>query len=85
METLVTSTTPKTIVLGKTIGIGIVGLIQICILVATAIISAKAFLDPELINAILDVSKMTPYHLRQVNQLRQKHQFLIKSMNMNTV
>ena len=61
METLVTSTTPKTIVLGKTIGIGIVGLIQICILVATAIISAKAFLDPELINAILDVSKMTPY------------------------
>ena len=28
METLVTSTTPRTIVLGKTIGIGIVGLVQ---------------------------------------------------------
>ena len=30
METLVTSTSPKTIVLGKTVGIGIVGLLQVC-------------------------------------------------------
>lgn len=61
METLVTSTSPRTIVLGKTIGIGIVGLIQVCILVAVALISAKAFLDPELLNAVLDMSKFTPY------------------------
>ena len=61
METLVTSTSPKTIVLGKTIGIGIVGLIQICVIVATALISAKVFLEPELLNAVLDMSKFTPY------------------------
>ena len=61
METLVTSTSPRTIVLGKTIGIGIVGLIQICVIVATALISAKTFLEPELLDAVLDMSKFTPY------------------------
>ena len=61
METLVTSTTPTTIVLGKTIGIGIVGLIQMIVIVATALISAKAFLDPELLNAVLDMSNITPF------------------------
>ena len=61
IETLVTSTSPKTIVLGKTIGIGIVGLLQLILLVGTALISAKAFLNPELINSILDISAITPY------------------------
>ncbi len=61
METLVTSTSPRTIVLGKTIGIGIVGLIQICVIVAVALISANLFLEPELLNAVLDMSMMTPY------------------------
>ncbi len=61
METLVTSTTPKTIVLGKTIGIGIVGLIQLIIIVATAIISAKCFLDAELLNNVFDMSNITAY------------------------
>ena len=61
METLVTSTSPKTIVLGKTIGIGIVGLIQVCIIVGVALISAKAFLEPGLLEAVLDMSKFTPY------------------------
>ena len=61
METLVTSTSPRTIVLGKTIGIGIVGLIQICVIVAVALASAKAFLDPELLNTVLDMSMMTSY------------------------
>ena len=61
METLVTSTLPRTIVLGKTIGIGIVGLIQICVIVATALISAKVFLEPELLDAVLDMTKFTPY------------------------
>ena len=61
METLVTSTSPRTIVLGKTIGIGIVGLIQICLIVGVAFISAKVFLDPELLNTVLDMSMMTPY------------------------
>lgn len=61
IETLVTSTSPKTIVLGKTIGVGVVGLLQLILLVGTALISAKAFLDPELINSILDISAITPY------------------------
>lgn len=61
IETLVTSTSPKTIVLGKTIGIGVVGLLQLILLIGTALISAKAFLDPELINSILDISAITPY------------------------
>ncbi len=61
IETLVTSTSPRTIVLGKTIGIGIVGLLQMIIIVGTALVSAKAFLDPELLNAVLDMSNITPY------------------------
>lgn len=59
METLVTSTSPRTIVLGKTIGIGIVGLVQLILIVGTALISAKAFLDPELLNSLLDMSNVT--------------------------
>ncbi len=61
METLVTSTTPRTIVLGKTIGIGVVGLLQMIVIVATALISAKSFLEPELLNMALDMSNMTAY------------------------
>ena len=61
METLVTSTSPTTIVLGKTFGIGIVGLVQMIIIVGTALISAKAFLEPELLNALLDMSNVTFY------------------------
>ncbi len=61
METLVTSTSPKTIVLGKTLGIGIVGLLQLVVLVGTALISAKAFLEPGMLEQILDVSAITPY------------------------
>ena len=61
METLVTSTSPRTIVLGKTIGIGIVGLLQLILIVGTALVSAKLFLEPELLDAILDMSSITPF------------------------
>ena len=61
METLVTSTSPRTIVIGKTIGIGVVGLLQVMLFVIVALICAKVFLEPELINTILDMSKVTPY------------------------
>ena len=61
IETLVTSTSPKTIVLGKTIGIGIVGLAQMIVITGTALISAKAFLEPELLENVLDMSNITPY------------------------
>lgn len=59
METLVTSTSPRTIILGKTLGIGLVGLIQMILIVGTALISAKTFLDAELINSALDMSNIT--------------------------
>lgn len=61
IETLVTSTSPRTIVLGKTIGIGIVGLLQMILFVGTAIICATTFLDADLLNSVLDMSNITPY------------------------
>lgn len=61
METLVTSTSPRTIVLGKTIGIGIVGLVQVAVFVAVALISAKLFLEPDLLDTVLDMSSFTPF------------------------
>ena len=61
METLVTSTSPRTIILGKTIGIGLVGLGQVLLFAITAIICAKLCLDPEILNALLDLSNFTPY------------------------
>ena len=61
IETLVTSTNPRTIVLGKTIGIGLVGLTQMILIFVTALISAKAFLEPGMLDSILDMSNITPY------------------------
>jgi len=61
METLVTSTKPRTIVVGKTIGIGVVGLIQICVFVIITLICANTFIEPEMLNALLDMSSITPY------------------------
>ncbi len=61
METLVTSTTPRTIVLGKTIGIGLVGLAQMILIVGTAFVSSKVFLEAELLNSVLDISNITLY------------------------
>lgn len=60
IETLVTSTTPKTIVLGKTIGIGIVGLIQIVVIIATALICKNVFLEEGMLDTIIDFSTFTP-------------------------
>ncbi len=60
METLVTSTSPRTIVVGKTIGIGLVGLIQILVLVLTAVISAVLFLDSSMLKILLDSTQITP-------------------------
>ncbi len=60
METLVTSTTPKTIVLGKTIGIGIVGLLQVSLIILVSVISCNLFLEGDILSSIIDVSKITP-------------------------
>lgn len=48
METLVTSTTPRNIILGKTIAMGIVGLSQLVLLILTTIISYKIFVPAEM-------------------------------------
>jgi len=61
IETLVTSTNPRSIILGKTIGIGLVGLGQILLFVVTAIFSAQAFLEPGVLEQLFDLSNFTPY------------------------
>lgn len=58
IETLVTSTSPKNIVLGKTIGIGLVGISQTILLLIVAFISAKLFIESSLLNSFLDLSKI---------------------------
>ena len=60
METLVTSTKPRTIVLGKTIGIGVVGFIQVTVIVAVALICAKYSLPEGVLESVLDMSQITP-------------------------
>lgn len=60
IETLVTSTTPKTIVIGKTIGIGLAGILQTVVTVIVALICANIFLTPEMIKSVLDLSNITP-------------------------
>ena len=59
METLVTSTSPRTIVLGKTIGIGIVGILQVIIIAGTAYFSATTFLPEGTLENIFDMSNIT--------------------------
>lgn len=60
IETLVTSTSPKTIVLGKTIGIGLAGVMQTIITVLVALVSAKLSIDSEMLDMILNSINLTP-------------------------
>lgn len=60
IETLVTSTTPKIIVLGKTLGIGIVGLLQLALFVITALVSVNVFVDSSMLEGLIDFSTFTP-------------------------
>lgn len=55
METLVTSTTPKNIIIGKTLAMGIVGLGQMLLLILTAVASYKLFIpaDMDLISTMI--------------------------------
>ena len=59
IETLVTSTSPRNIILGKTLGIGIVGLFQLIAIILTAYISANLFIEKELLNQLLDISTLS--------------------------
>ena len=60
IETLVTSTSPRTIVLGKTIGIGLAGVMQTVVTVLVALLSAKLFIDSEMLDMILNSINLTP-------------------------
>lgn len=60
METLVTSTSPKSIVLGKTIGTGIVGLIQLLAITIVSVVSYKIFAEGQSNLDFLDFSQVTP-------------------------
>ena len=60
IETLVTSTSPRIIVLGKTIGIGIVGIAQTIILILVAVICAQVFLPQETVQMIFEMMKISP-------------------------
>ena len=61
METLVTSTSPRSIVLGKTIGIGLVGLIQIFVYIIIALICKEVFLEPGALDSIINFNNVTPF------------------------
>ena len=60
IETLVTSTSPTNIILGKTLGVGLIGLCQLALIITTAYVSAKIFMDPQLLEMALDTSALTP-------------------------
>lgn len=60
IESLTTSTSPKYIVLGKTLGVGIVGLLQLLYLLLALVISGKAFLPKELLDGVINFSSITP-------------------------
>ncbi len=59
IETLVTSTSPTNIVLGKTLGIGVVGLCQLTLNLLTAFISAKIFVNEQILSKTVDLSTIT--------------------------
>lgn len=61
METLITSTKPSTIVLGKAVAMGLLGLAQLLLLIITALISYKVFVGKEFIIAgeLIDFSTLT--------------------------
>ena len=61
IETLVTSTSPRSIVLGKTIGIGLVGLIQIFVYIIIALICKEVFLEPGALDSIINFNNVTPF------------------------
>ena len=60
IETLVTSTNPTNIIIGKTLGVGIIGTCQLAAIITTTFISAKIFLDPKLLEMALDTTALTP-------------------------
>lgn len=63
IETLVTSTKPSTIVIGKTLGIGAVGLAQVVVMIILAVICNSLFLEEGMLSSIISLENMTPFLL----------------------
>lgn len=58
IESLTTSTSPKNIVLGKTLGVGVTGLIQLVVLLGFGIICAKMFLPSEILSGVINLNSI---------------------------
>ena len=59
IETLVTSTAPRNIVIGKTFGIGLVGLLQILFYLLVAVVTAHFCVSKEMLDMVFDTSNLT--------------------------
>ncbi len=59
IDTLITSASPKTIVVGKTLGIGAVGLVQVLAVTLTTFVSYKLFLPADMLPGMIDMSGIT--------------------------
>ncbi len=59
IDTLITSASPKSIVVGKTLGIGLVGLMEIVAVIITAFVSYKLFFPKDILTGIIDLSNIT--------------------------
>ena len=60
IESLTTSTSPKYIVLGKTLGVGVVGLLQLLYLLIALVLSGKTFLPKNMLEGFINFSSITP-------------------------
>lgn len=60
IESLTTSTSPKYIVLGKTLGVGVVGLLQLIYLLIALVLSGKTFLPKNMLEGFINFSSITP-------------------------
>ena len=59
IETLTTSTSPKYIVLGKTLGVGLVGLAQLLYLLIALVVSANVFLPKDMLDGFINLNSIT--------------------------
>ena len=59
IESLTTSTSPKNIVLGKTLGVGFTGLCQLAVLLIFGVICAKSFLPSDILKGVINLDSIT--------------------------
>lgn len=59
IESLTTSTSPRNIVLGKTLGVGVTGLCQLAVLLIFGVICAKSFLPSDILKGVINLDSIT--------------------------